>query len=326
MNSDEIISYIKQNKGAEIAMLQQKFDITFKDAKSIIDELLSAGELVYTEGIRYDYIERKPNPEQHNGDDSSEKHEDSEEDFFAKRRSYLEARRLGFFRRLQSDLHEEDDDEDDNDEDCDDEDASNADSFGIDIDSDFYEALKIAVKDELQTQMVDCHLLQIELNISMKKAMNIIKWMESNGFVGKGEGLMGELSPRDVLISKKRAAMWLAEFACDESLLNEVIAETYLDNIDKSENESISADVLPSFNLWLSEDEFGEVVMERIMRLIKSDKRMGQKGAVKKAEAYLEAVRDTNDRKMVQVYERLVYEIKNTSVYLYNQLKKQAFN
>ena len=52
---------------------------------------------------------------------------------------------------------------------------------------------------------------------------------------------------------------------------------------------------------------------------------MGQKGAVKKAETYLEAVRDTHDGKMVEVYERLVYEIKNISSYLYKQLKKQYF-
>ena len=52
---------------------------------------------------------------------------------------------------------------------------------------------------------------------------------------------------------------------------------------------------------------------------------MGQKGAVMKAETYLEAVRDTHDRKMVQVYERLVYELKNTSSYLYRQIKKHFF-
>lgn len=101
---------------------------------------------------------------------------------------------------------------------------------------------------------------------------------------------------------------------------------TAIDKIADKKKEPISADVLPSFNLWIDEDEFGKVVVERIKWLIKSDKGMGQKGAVKKAETYLEAVRDTHDRKMVQVYERLVYELKNTSAYLYRQLKKQFFS
>lgn len=98
-----------------------------------------------------------------------------------------------------------------------------------------------------------------------------------------------------------------------------------LSRVADKKKAPISADIVPAHDLWSHEEKFGEVVIERIERLIKSDKRMGQKGAVKKAETYLEAVRDTHDRKMVQIYERLVYELKNTSAYLYNQLKKQFF-
>ncbi|MDE6104470.1 MAG: hypothetical protein K2G38_02120, partial [Clostridia bacterium] len=85
----------------------------------------------------------------------------------------------------------------------------------------------------------------------------------------------------------------------------------------------ITADVMPMHPSWADEDKFTEAVMERMERLIKSDKKMGVQGAIKKAETYLEAVRDTVDRKAMQVYERLVYELKNTSAYLYGQLKKQ---
>jgi len=95
-----------------------------------------------------------------------------------------------------------------------------------------------------------------------------------------------------------------------------------LSGIADKKKAPITTDKMPLHPSWDNEDEFAEVVMERMERLIKSDKRMGQQGAVKKAETYLEAVRDTHDRRMLQVYERLVYEIKNTSSYLYGQLKK----
>ena len=98
-----------------------------------------------------------------------------------------------------------------------------------------------------------------------------------------------------------------------------------LNKIADKKKAPITADEMPLHPSWDNEDEFAQVVMERMERLIMSDKRMGQVGAAKKAEIYLEAVRDTHDRKMVQVYERVVYEIKNTSSYLYGQLKKQFF-
>lgn len=90
-------------------------------------------------------------------------------------------------------------------------------------------------------------------------------------------------------------------------------------------NAPISCESIPDWSLWNYED-FEEAVIERLERIIKSDRRMGRQGAIKKAETYLEAVRDTHDRKMVQVYERIVYEFKTASDYIYRQLKKQIFN
>ena len=82
---------------------------------------------------------------------------------------------------------------------------------------------------------------------------------------------------------------------------------------------------MPAHPSWINEKDFTQAVMKRLELLVKSDNRMGQKGAVKKAETWLEAVRYTRDAAMVEVYERLVFEIKNTSCYMYGQLKKQYF-
>lgn len=95
-----------------------------------------------------------------------------------------------------------------------------------------------------------------------------------------------------------------------------------LSQIAEKKKAPVSADTMPPHTLWESGEEFSKLVMERMVWIIKSDLKMGKQGAVKKAETYLEAVRDTHDRKMVQVYERLVYELKITSPNLYRQLKK----
>ncbi|MDE6060894.1 MAG: hypothetical protein K2G31_05435, partial [Clostridia bacterium] len=81
--------------------------------------------------------------------------------------------------------------------------------------------------------------------------------------------------------------------------------------------------VMPAKSSWVDESEFESAVKERKIRLIKSDMKLGLQGAIRKAETYLEAVRDTSDAKMIQVYERLVLDLKNTSAYQYAKLKKQ---
>ena len=69
-----------------------------------------------------------------------------------------------------------------------------------------------------------------------------------------------------------------------------------LSQIIAKKSAPISASIMPMHPSWDNEDEFNKCVMDRLEQLIKSDKRMGLKGAVKKAENYLEAVRDTHDR------------------------------
>lgn len=73
--------------------------------------------------------------------------------------------------------------------------------------------------------------------------------------------------------------------------------------------------------MWSSEEEFDAAVMDRLERLVRSDLKMAKRGALKKAEMYLYAVHDTQDGKMAQVYERIVYELKITSDGLYNQIR-----
>ena len=98
-----------------------------------------------------------------------------------------------------------------------------------------------------------------------------------------------------------------------------------LSNIAYEKSQPVSPRVPPEHTLWENEDEFADEVMKRFERIVKSDKNMSRSDAIKKAETYLEGVRDTHDGKMMQVYERLVYEMKNFGEYAYNRLKKQFF-
>lgn len=95
--------------------------------------------------------------------------------------------------------------------------------------------------------------------------------------------------------------------------------------IRDKKSEPVDPAILPVHPSWDNEQEFNRAVLERMEMLIRSDAKRGRTATVKRAENLLDGVRDTHDRKMCEVYERLVYEIKNTSGYMYAQLKKLYF-
>ncbi len=392
MDKNAIINDIKENSGAEIAVLQQKFNVPYKEVKAVIDELVAKGALVFESGVKYSYkkksdttledskaeLERRRaeaiRKVHENLSEDDEEDDDAEARAAAERRAYLEARRQELIRRMHETMSEDDDDDEDDDSESEDDDDEE-----IEEDELRYKALKLII----EKNAVSVSMFQRSFPIGYIRSCKLVDWMESKGYISAGAGS----TPRRVLITKEE----LDKIYSDESLLDdddedldidakfaeyEKFLEQHFDDDNDDEDEEddeydniinrifhsdadegdtpdsdsverksamqnlasvlskitdkkkapISADEMPSHHSWDNEDEFADAVMERMERLIKSDKRMGQQGAVKKAETYLEAVRDTHDRKMVQVYERLVYEIKNTSSYLYGQLKKQYFS
>ncbi len=92
--------------------------------------------------------------------------------------------------------------------------------------------------------------------------------------------------------------------------------------IAEKKQDEITTDCVPSHSMWSDEEQFNNAVMARLEKLMRSNLKMAKHGAIKKAETYLEAVRDTRDRAMMQVYERLIYELKMTSDKLYNEIRK----
>lgn len=392
MNKD-ILAYIQQNNGAELAVMQQKFGIPYKEAKAIVNELVSDGTLAYESGLRYSYIKKQDTLDERRAElerrraeairkvhenlsEDDDEEDDAKERARAERQAYLEARRQELIKRMQADMNEDDNEEDDEEE-IDDEDEQEIDEEEL-----RFRALKLCIEENVAS----VSLFQRSLPIGYVRACKLMNWMESNGYVSEAQ----DFRPRKVLITKEEFEKLYSEprfveeekfddeefndeedkkfagyerylrehfpnveddggklIGCDEFMeqlfgpdvkkkdaplldlakRNEAAQNlvNILSQIIAKKSAPISADVMPAHTSWDNENEFNNCVMDRLERLIKSDEQMGQKGAVKKAETYLEAVRDTHDGKMVEVYERLVYEIKNISSYLYKQLKKQYF-
>lgn len=283
MNRDIILEDIEQSGGAEIAALQKKFSLPYKEIKTLIDELVAHRILVFESGVRYvcvrqDEIEKSREFEldcRKEGTLCARRglNPFSTEEEEKKRRTFLEMRRRELL--MQMKRKAEENGEENEGEQCDEEEA------GDDDESDDTARL-IAYEDFLKRNLADTDSDEEE------------KEDDENT-----EGKNREKPMQDFL--------------------------TRAHNIANKGKAQLGEEKIPTHPSWKSETEFEKTVMERLERLVKSDRRMGWRGAVKKAEIYLDAVRDTRDQKKVQVYERLVYELKNTGSYYYSQLKKRLF-
>lgn len=360
MDKEQIISFIKQNNGAEIAELQKKFDVSYKAVKDVIDWMVTVGDLVYAEGVKYNYIV-KPVPPlregrrvdfRRNAVEPLKKREDTANDETEEKPKYKSLREYFEMRRKEFEQRDEDEEEDDDDDD----EEENNDDDSAEEEMEEEKLRQKALKLCIEKGTVSVSMFQRAFPIGYIRACNLVDWMEGQGYITPQDGF----HPRKVLITEEDYENLYPhnlfnddgdELDDDDESLPDLDSLLYsLDNksapkgaainpeerkpavqslvnifnaIAENKKAPVCAGLMPLHYLWKNETEFTETVMERMKRLIKSDKKMGKQGAVKKAEAYLDAVRDTHDGKMVQVYERLVYEIKNTSNYLYGKLKKQ---
>lgn len=383
MDKFAIISSIRETGYAEIAVLQQKFNLPYKEAKAVVDELVGNGSLIYEAGVKYTYVNKSDQELDKcraeamraiKGDNSARHDLSEEEKMQVERRAYLEMRRRELIKKMQEEMRE--DAASDDDDDIDENEESEIDDETLQ-----FKALKLII----EKNVASVSLFQRSFPIGYIRSCKLIDWMESQGYISVAEGF----TPRKVLITKEefdelyseRNLIEIGSFDDDtdegeddgfdmyEKFLNEHLSDcsdddereevesydrvinrlfnpsesnpseteaserktsinnlvTVLHRVVDKKKEPVTAKRMPAHPSWINEKDFTQAVMKRLELLIKSDNRMGQKGAVKKAETWLEAVRDTRDAAMVEVYERLVFEIKNTSCYMYGQLKKQYF-
>lgn len=168
----------------------------------------------------------------------------------------------------------------------------------------FGQLCKRALKYCIEQKAASVEIIKRRFSTGLVMSRKIMEWMEENEFVTPKDG-SGQY---DMLISMK-------EF---KTVFGDGIVEF-------GEDMQFTVGEEPSHSLWDDEEEFVSAVADRIRKIVLSDIRMDRQGAARKAESCLKAVRDIHDRKMVQVYERIVYEFKTASDYVYRQLKKQIF-
>lgn len=341
MKTEEIISYIRRNNGAETAALQRALGITYKQARAAIDRLVAEGELLYAGGVRYICAERR---------------------YVQNAKADCEIFRVPAAEKPR-----------DADGDGTDEDELRADALRLTVESGTA-SVSMLRRSLSVSYMKACSLIDWMTDMgyvseadgsSARRALVSREELDVILSVSEQDDEdEDELSDRRFAEYEKYLREHLSEIydeEDDEEKEEEELSEKTAGSIFRSEDfengeESegllpvsaarraarqrlidalraakrvksapVSADTEPDHTLWEDEDEFAETVMERLAALIRSDKNMGRSGALKKAENYLEAVRDTHDGKMAQVYERLVYELKNTTRYLYARLKRQLF-
>lgn len=314
MNKAIIIQYIKRNKGAEVAVLQNEFGIGYKEAKDVIVELMSQGELTYAGGVRYDY-QKKQAPE-------------------SKLQTLQDK-----FDQLHARLSEIKLPEDEDEEETDDDDDEDHFPFGHFIQTDEVEEEELrlrALELCIERQMASSSLLQRALRIGYMKASDLLIWMQDRGYVSEPAGKWGR---REILIGEEEFKRRVNKGELDKKYAapaaeqpkdavppgREHVAFLYEHFTKRMKEENIQPFLtgIPSHDSWVDEDLFIEVVISSIEKLMRSNPKMGLRGAVKKAETYLEALKQSEDFKMMQVYERLVFELQNTSEHVYTQLKKR---
>ncbi len=197
----------------------------------------------------------------------------------------------------------------------------------IDEDELRYNALKIGIRNWSISVPIILHAFPF---VGYARANKLIEWMKAEGYARPISGYNSSLCRVTVTLEELDRIFRKTNALITDRLLEKTSRKNAIQNLaavlfriaKKKQVEEVTGDKVPSSSLW-NYKEFDDAVLERLERLIRSDLKMARRGAIKKAETYLEAVRDTRDGKMVQVYERLVYELKVVSDRAYNEIRNR---
>ena len=349
----DIITIVRNFKQVSIPEIQKTYGIGYKEAKSIVDELVQKGDLVYSNGVVY---RKKVTFESDGCAMNTDK-------LFCQKpidrliideppappkpmslSEYFKAKAAQYNSKPQKE---------------EDESKKKEPPFNLNFNiADEEELRRKALQLCLESKNASVSFLQRTLPIGYIKACKLIDWMEAQGYISAPNGP----NPRKILITQEefdkkfRPHLFLLDddddddddddedpFEALERFQEEKRQEAFkkkLMDIEKKETQTASPAELikkikatterlknwcPSHFLWENEQEFLRTVRQKREEVVKSDKNIGVKGAIKKAEALLKETKDKGDEKLAEVYERLVYDFNNTTPYEYNKLKKKYF-
>ncbi len=85
-----------------------------------------------------------------------------------------------------------------------------------------------------------------------------------------------------------------------------------------------SAGKAPAHKEWDDEDDLLRFCAEQIITLISRDKSVGKQSVIKKAVDMLASLRGMENAMVTELYERIIYELKNMSNYYFNKIREQC--
>ena len=334
MNRKEILDSIMGEDLISIPQLQSKFKIGYLDAKCIVDGLVKRGEFVYSHGVFYCRTDKFRNETStpFTGSRTPEKTEAKSGEGTDEVKDPPSPSALREFFEAYRDKHDKNDEEDEDDLRA----CGIENLFDDDDDEDDDDELRIrATRLCIRKNSASVSLLQRSFPIGYVKACKIIDWMEEKGYISAANGPF----PREILITEAELdniiRLGLFYYGRDDDDDEDEDPFEALENFQAKhmkllrENEKKpkpSANpfvvAIPGHPSWDSEFEFIRTVRQQKVQIIKSDITMGVKGAIKRTESLCNEAKSSGDKKLAEVYERIVYELNNTSAYQYKKLKK----
>ncbi|MGN0806467.1 MAG: DNA translocase FtsK, partial [Candidatus Coproplasma sp.] len=189
---NKIITYAKEHTRFLAPALQSELHLGYRELTGALKTLQEKGAIKFIGGMCYEYITEPKK------DDSPLKGRSEIEDNSAeKRRAYLEMRRQELIRRMQAETdNDEEDDESDYEDDCDEVMADDKKSDSSMPDPTTLKVLHYCI----QRQCASASIIQRRFPIGFIRAVKIIDWMESMGYVASANSS----APRTMLLTEEK--------------------------------------------------------------------------------------------------------------------------
>lgn len=296
MGVNELRKYVKERGKVTIPEVQLKFSLGYKAVRELFAKWEKEGVIELREDLTY-YVctsKREETSPQGGGRLSDNTQEDGSRADLERRREYV--------RFLREHIAEEQAEEND------------------------AEFLKLCVRVLnycINIKRASPSLIQNKFGTGYFKACQIVDWMCTKDYITDLQGVMGG---RVTLSREKFNELYghlLAEGENDlvtPSDVGKLI--TLLKAVRDKKSQPVTRDRRPRYSQWDDNCEFANTVVKRFADLIREHPE-GVDGAIREAESRLNGVRDTHDRAMVEVYEKVVYDLKGLTPEQYEVMKKR---
>lgn len=360
MKREEIINIIRSERSVQIPSLQQKYSIPYGEIKAVIDDMVLKGELVYMGGIRYDYAYPSGNygrtyvsPEYRSAPNGGREEKyfktTTIDEYFAERKRKaletnddlsVDSEKESLF-NVNFDVNDEWELKKQALKLCIKKNYASISLLQRSFPIGYSRAGKIVDWMEEQGYITPISGINPRRVLITEGEYDKI-FSEPDLFDDDDDDDDDDEDPFEALEEFQREAWELIEenerkLKTEAIRLADVVRKI---SIKRSSEENASKNVgteeadindegdeekLPEHPTWTDEFEFIRTVRMNIEIIVKSDRRMGIKGAIKKAKDLHRELNDLGNNRMAEVFERVVFEFEHTSPYQYAKLKKKYF-